>query len=186
MIRSFSAAKIFQETDTAFEHAENLVLEREGCRAAQYDRYTPLARNNFCKGMPENIIALIEGMTAPAAFSKESEIFKAGDFGQSLFLVLKGEVEIRLYTCERIYKRLAKYGPGTYFGEIAFLIPGPRAASAFVTQDAEIMEIDREEIMALAHDAKADLALYLLYEIGGTLGQELRRSAADIQRLEQW
>ena len=100
--------------------------------------------------------------------------------------MLKGEIEIRLYTSERGYKRLAKYGPGTYFGEIAFLIPGPRAAAAVVTQDAEIMEIDRKDIMALDHVAKADLALYLLYEIGGTLGEALRRSAADIYRLEQW
>ncbi|MFC1829213.1 cyclic nucleotide-binding domain-containing protein [Thermodesulfobacteriota bacterium] len=109
-----------------------------------------------------------------------------GDFGQSLFLVLKGEIEIRLYTSELTYKRLAKYGPGTYFGEIAFLIPGPRVASAVVTEDAEIVEIDRENLQAMDHDAKADLALYLLYEIGGTLGKELRRSAADIYRLEQW
>ena len=179
-------AKIFQDTDTAFEYAENLVLEREGCRVAQHDRYTPLAENNFCSGMPENIIALIEGITAPAVLSEGNEVFKNGDFGQSLFLVLKGEIEIRLYTSERGYKRLAKYGPGTYFGEIAFLIPGPRAASAVATQDAEIMEIDREDIMAMDHDAKADLALYLLYEIGGTLGEALRRSAADIYRLEQW
>ncbi len=136
--------------------------------------------------MPEKIIALIEGMTAHAEFSKGSEVFKNGDFGQSLFLVLKGEIEIRLYTSDRGYKRLAKYGPGTYFGEIAFLTPGPRSASAVVTQDAEIMEIDREDIMAMDHDAKADLALYLLYEIGGTLGEELRRSVADIYRLEQW
>ena len=40
--------------------------------------------------------------------------------------------------------------------------------------------------MAMDHDDKADLALYLLYEIGGTLAEELRRSAADIYRLEQW
>jgi CRP-like cAMP-binding protein len=125
-------------------------------------------------------------MTTHATFSKGSEVFKSGDFGQSLFLVLRGEIEIRLYTSARAYKRLAKYGPGTYFGEIAFLTPGPRAASAVVMQDAEIMEIGREDIMAMEHDAKADLALYLLYEIGGTLGEELRRSAADIYRLEQW
>jgi len=184
--KSAFKAKIFQDTDTAFEYAENLVLEREGLRVTYQDRYTPFAENNFCSGMPENIIALIERMTEHATFSKGSKVFKNGDFGQSLFLVLKGEIEIRLYTSVRGYKRLAKYGPGTYFGEIAFLIPGPRAASAVVTQDAEIMEIDREDIMAMDHDAKADLALYLLYEIGGTLGEELRRSAADIYRLEQW
>ncbi|MBT7085481.1 MAG: SLC26A/SulP transporter family protein [Desulfobacterales bacterium] len=179
-------AKIFHDTDTAFEYAENMVLEREGCRVTNHDTYKSLEENNFCNGMPKNIIALIEGITSPASFSKGSEVFKIGDFGQSLFLVLKGEIEIRLYTGERNYKRLAKYGPGTYFGEIAFLIPGSRAASAVVIQDAEIMEIDREDIMAMDHDAKADLALYLLYEIGGTLGEELRRSAADIYRLEQW
>jgi SulP family sulfate permease len=179
-------AKIFQDTDTAFEYAENLVLEMGGFRVTHHDRYTPFAENNFCRGMPEKIVALIEGMTTHAEFSKGSELFKTEDFGQSLFLVLKGEIEIRLYTSVRGYKRLAKYGPGTYFGEIAFLIPGPRAASAVVTQDAEILEIDREDIMTMDHDAKADLALYLLYEIGGTLAEELRRSAADIYRLEQW
>ncbi len=184
--KSDTHMKIFQDTDTAFEYAENLLLEREGCIVSRPDRYIPLAENNFCRGMPENIIALIEGMTTSAALSKGSNLFNVGDFGQSLFLVLKGEIEIRLYTSIQSYKRLAKYEPGTYFGEIAFLIPGPRVASAVVTQDAEIMEIDREDIMAMDHDGKADLALYLLYEIGGTLGKALRRSAADIYRLEQW
>jgi len=184
--KSETHMKIFQDTDTAFEYAENIVLEREGCIVSRHDRYTPLAENNFCRGMPENIIALIEGMATPVALSKESNLFNVGDFGQSLFLVLKGEIEIRLYTSELTYKRLAKYGPGTYFGEIAFLIPGPRVASAVVTEDTEIMEIDRENLKVIDHDAKVDLALYLLYEIGGTLGKELRRSAADIYRLEQW
>ncbi|MCF8069859.1 MAG: cyclic nucleotide-binding domain-containing protein [Desulfobacterales bacterium] len=179
-------AKIFHDTDTAFEYAENIVLEKAGCSVAQPDHYTPLEENNFCNGMPENIITLIQGMAKPVSLIKGSTLFKSGDFGQSLFLILKGEIEIRLYTSARGYKRLAKYGPGTYFGEIAFLTPGPRAASAIVTQDTEILEIDRKEIMAMDHNTKAGLALYLLYEIGGTLGEELRRSADDIYRLEQW
>ncbi len=184
--KSAIQAKIFHDTDTAFEYAENLVLERAGRSVEQRGRYTPLAENNFCTGMPENIIALIQGITKPATLSKGSNLFESGDFGQSLFLVLKGEIEIRLYTSVRGFKRLAKYGPGTYFGEIAFLTPGPRAASAIVTQDVEILEIDRENIMSMDHDVKADIALHLLYEIGGTLGEELRRSADDIYRLEQW
>ncbi|MFC1841164.1 cyclic nucleotide-binding domain-containing protein, partial [Thermodesulfobacteriota bacterium] len=178
-------AEIFQDTDTAFEYAENLVLKREGIKVTHYDRVS-FAENNFCRDMPKNIMALIEGITAPSTFSKGSEIFKNGDFGKSLFLVLKGEIEIRLYTSVRGYKRLAKYGPGTYFGEVAFLNPGPRVASAIVLQDAEIIEIDRDDIMAIDHDAKANLSLYLLHEIGGTLAEQLRRSAADIYRLEQW
>lgn len=177
---------IFQDTDTAFEHAENLLLESEGHREARRELHIPLGQNNFCRDMPDTIVELIEKVTTVAQFPRGSEIFKAGDFGQSLFLVLKGEVEIRLYTSGRSYKRMAKYGPGTYFGEIAFLIPGPRAASAVVIQDAEVMELARTAIMEMDHDAKADVALYLLFEIGGTLGVELRRSAADIYRLEQW
>lgn len=184
--KSHTHMKIIQDTDTAFEYAENLLLEREGCIVSRHDRYTPLAENNLCRGMPENIIALVQGMATSTTLSKGSNLFNIGDFGQSLFLVLKGEIEIRLYTDKRNYKRLEKYGPGTYFGEVAFLIPGPRAAAAVATQDAEIVEIDREDIMALDQAAKADLALYLLYEIGGTLGKELRRSAAEIYRLEQW
>ena len=184
--KSYPHMNIFRDTDTAFEYAENLLLEREGYLVSRHDHYVPLAENNLCRDMPEDIVALVEKMPASKAFSKGSTLFNAGDFGQSLFLVLKGEIEIRLDTGKQSYKRLAKYGPGTYFGEIAFLIPGPRAATAIVTHDAEIMEIDREDIMTLDQKAKADLALYLLYEIGGTLGKELRRSAAEIYRLEQW
>jgi CRP-like cAMP-binding protein len=44
--------------------------------------------------------------------------------------VLRGRVDIRMPAAADRFKRLAIYGPGTVFGEIAFLDPGPRAAEA--------------------------------------------------------
>jgi len=178
-------AKIFNDSDTAFEYAENLLLTREGCSTISADHRIPLSENNLCNGMPEHVIALIESMTHTSTVNAGKTLFTSGQIAQSLFVVLKGEFEIRLQTGEKTYKRLAKYGPGTYFGEIAFMTPGPRTASAIALHDAELIELEQDALRALPHKERADLALYLLFEIGGTMGAELRRSATNIYLLEQ-
>ena len=84
-----------------------------------------------------------------------------------------------------MHKLLAKYGAGTYFGEISFLNPGARTASAIANCDTILLELTQDAVLKLDYKDKEELALVLLFELGSTLGSELRHSAQEIRRLEQ-
>ena len=178
--------KVFIDSDKALEHAENLLLEKKGYVIPPSDQEVSVEENNFCSRMNSEQKKIIREVGKVHRLSKEEILFEKGSYGNSLFLVLQGTLEIRLYTNTLEYKRLAKYGAGTYFGEISFVSPGPRAAQAIALDDVELFEVSREVLEQLDEKEQAELALALLLEIGVTLSSELRRSAADIQRLEQW
>jgi SulP family sulfate permease len=84
------------------------------------------------------------------------------------------------------YKRLGKRGPGSHFGEEAFLDPGPRTATAFVTQDVELLMLDREAVSSLARKPRREAGLSILYELGSSLAKNLRMNLAELRRLERW
>ena len=178
--------KVFVDTDKALEYAENLLLEQQGYILPTLDQITPVEENNLCSKMNSTQKEIIKDIGKRHQLEKDTVLFEKGDYGDSLFLVLQGSLEIRLYSNSHEYKRLAKYGSGTYFGEVSFIAPGPRTAEAIVLEDVTLFEISRDALTQLEEREQAKLALALLLELGVTLSNELRRSAADIERLEQW
>ncbi|MCD6432705.1 MAG: SLC26A/SulP transporter family protein, partial [Sulfurimonas sp.] len=176
--------RTFVNTDTALMYAENRLLRKHNVPLRNQDVYIELQENNFCKNIPVNIVSVIENMSKKIEIQKGKTIFKQGESGDSLFMVLKGEVDIRLYSSKKSYTTLAKYGAGTYFGEISFLNKGERTASAVANYDTILLELTQDSVLKLDSKEKEELALVLLFELGSTLGNELRHSASEIRRLE--
>ena len=106
-----------------------------------------------------------------------------GDVGDALYFILQGEVEIRLPTRIYHYKRLAKLGAGSFFGEDAFLDPAPHTATAVVTEDAELLVLDRQGIESLAEKRQREAGWAVLYELGGSIARQLRWSQSELRRL---
>jgi len=78
-------------------------------------------------------------------YKKGDTLFKEGDAGDNLFYILYGQVEIR-----HAGELLRMLGPGSYFGEMAFLTGAPRTAQAMVTSDnARIIAISPENLETL-------------------------------------
>jgi uncharacterized membrane protein len=89
-----------------------------------------------------------------------TEIFRYGDPGDALYVVVRGEVEIffKNDTGERIVLETVR--PGQFFGEISLLDGGPRTASALVTEDLSALVVDRgdlDELFRLKPAAAMDL-----------------------------
>jgi len=122
----------------------------------------------------------------PLALKHKERVFNYGEAGDALYLILEGEVEMRLPTRVYHYKRLGKRGPGTYFGGAGFLDPGPRAATAFVKRDVELLVFDRSAMESLARKQQRDAGQAVLYELGASQAHSLRLAVAELRRLERW
>ena len=175
----------FVGSEEALEYAEDALLTELGGVLAMSHTRVELAETDLCKNMkPTQVAALgqvVHGRTAEAG----QKLVSAGEHGDEMFLVMRGEAEARLQTTPHHYKRLAKYGPGTFFGEIAFLDPGPRAADMFVTQQTEFLVLDRAGLERLERE-NPGAAVALLMALGKMQGHHLRHSAEEVQRLAQW
>lgn len=76
-------------------------------------------------------------------FKKGDIIFKDGQTGQSMFIILQGEVEITKMLGDQ-KTVLASLEPGSVFGEMTIIDNQPRSATATATSDVVLLEISRE------------------------------------------
>lgn len=106
--------------------------------------------------------------------AKKGEVlFSIGDPGEALYIVRSGEVEmwIKRQTGERVVLETAK--TGDFFGEISLLDGGPRNASATVTEEAELIVVDRGDLDELFR-VKPAAAMDLLTATGRRLRETSR------------
>jgi SulP family sulfate permease len=133
-----------------------------------------------------SLVSGLTGATIPLSLKRKEMVFTYGGLDNSLYFILQGEVDIRLPTRVYHYKRLAKIGPGSFFGEGGFLNPAPRTATAVVTQDVELLMLDRQALESLAEKRQREAGSAVLYELGRSLAQQLRWCRSELRRLERW
>jgi CRP/FNR family cyclic AMP-dependent transcriptional regulator len=68
-------------------------------------------------------------------------LFEEYDPGSRMYVIRRGKVKIARHNGEHEIV-LAMLGPGEFFGEMALLENLPRSATATVTEDAELVEVD--------------------------------------------
>ncbi len=89
--------------------------------------------------LPGEEIARIAHITQEMHLPAKTPLFKEGDHGDSLFIILEGKI--------RIHKRdkiIAQLGKGDCLGEMALLDQEPRSADATTEEDAILLQITQE------------------------------------------
>jgi CRP-like cAMP-binding protein len=79
-------------------------------------------------------------------------LFHEGDPGDSLHLVSRGHVALRIHTPLGDIATVRIVRPGEFFGELAVVSPGPRNATAAALDPVETVTIDR----ALLDEVRTD------------------------------
>ena len=82
-------------------------------------------------------------------FTKGETVYHQGDAGDALYIVRAGRVQVFAESPVGEQIILSENEPGDVFGEISLLDNGPRTATAVVTEEAELLAFDREDLMQL-------------------------------------
>jgi len=178
--------KTFKSTDAALEYAEDELLKALGHTPARADRRVELDDNEIFRDMKPKTREAIRAVMRPVSLKRKQVVFNYGEPGDALYFIIEGEVEMRLPTRVYHYKRLGKRSAGSFFGEAAFLDPAPRAATAFVTRDVDLLVLDRQAVESLAERRQREAGWAVLYELGASLARQLRWSHSELMRLERW
>jgi CRP-like cAMP-binding protein len=108
-----------------------------------------------------------------------TQIVKQGDPDDGMYLVLDGELRVRLMISGK-ETILATLGAGECFGEIALFDQGPRSADVIANKDSLLLKITSEAFEKLRREAP-ELSAPILFSISKTLAARIR---ADNKRIK--
>ncbi|MCL4504303.1 MAG: cyclic nucleotide-binding domain-containing protein [Deltaproteobacteria bacterium] len=128
--------------------------------------------------------------TYPREFPAGSVIIQEGDPGDSMYIMVTGEVEITKQLTlvldedtpkERVMIRL-KAEDGVYFGEMSLLENDPRSATVTASTDCGLLELSQQDFQGLIQQNPA-MGTKLLLRLAQLLSRHLRKTNQDVVKL---
>jgi small-conductance mechanosensitive channel len=159
---------------------QTLYLERPGrptekSRASRLDRLTErLSAVDIFSPLTQEELARLASKAASHTYAPGETIIRAGEAGDSMFIVNRGGVDVRI-TDNGQARTIASLGEGAFFGEMALLTGQPRTANVVATEETEVLEIGHAALKQLFED-NPDLAESLSHTVAE------RRAGLDASR----
>jgi CRP-like cAMP-binding protein len=135
-----------------------------------------LKSHTFFGGLPDAALEALIRRGHSRKFSKGDNIFRRGDSGDSLMVIVSGRIKIANVNADAKEVILNFLEPGDINGEIAVLDGNERSADAIALEDSEIFVFFRRDLMPVltAHPQA-------MLEIVQTLCQRLRTLSAVVE-----
>lgn len=118
----------------------------------------------------------IAGLVQEVEFPRGDSVFRHGDEGDGLYLIVEGAVRISRTVSGIGEEALAVLSPGMYFGEMSIVDDdSPRSADAIAHESARLLKLPKDDLRDLMF-VDRELAYELLWRFVRTLSTRLRES----------
>lgn len=125
-----------------------------------------------------DIEALSDYMQAYTA-SKGLTLFREGDGGNYLCLIIQGKIDIYKKDQNDRRKVVATIGPGKTLGEMSIIDGEPRSATAITAEPATLALLTKDNFQRLVRE-KPGLATQILLQVSRLLSQRLRSTSGKL------
>ena len=139
--------------------------------------YPLLRRTQLSRFLDETKLKELGGFCRTVSRAPGHTLYRQGDEPTALYIVMRGEVELRARPPgRRVYRTVEVVGPGCTLGDEAVLGHEEYVSSARVQEPAKLLMLSRSEFEHL-QEARPDIALAVLKCAGSCLIQTVRRAA---------
>ncbi|HMD03670.1 MAG TPA: cyclic nucleotide-binding domain-containing protein, partial [Candidatus Binatus sp.] len=108
-----------------------------------------LRQIDWLRGLSDDELKLLVPTVAVRQFGAGEMLVRAGEQGDSMFIVRSGKAEVFGHTADGQIRHVANYARGDVTGEMALMTGQPRTASVRALTDLEVIEMDREGFVRL-------------------------------------
>jgi len=134
-----------------------------------------LSNIELFRGLKPEALELIAKVASEELHGRGDKIFRHGEVGDKLYLILDGKVRISREVPGMGEEALAVLGPGQAFGEMALLDESRRSADAVVHERCRLLTISKDGFDDLLFLHK-DLAYEVLWSVVRLLIGRLRET----------
>ena len=112
--------------------------------AFERELMTDLRQVDWLRGLSDEELRLLVPTVSVRQFGAGEMLVRAGEAGESMFIVRSGRAEVFGHTADGQVRHIAEIGRGVVTGEMALMTGEPRNASVRAITDLEVIEMDRE------------------------------------------
>jgi CRP/FNR family transcriptional regulator, cyclic AMP receptor protein len=124
-------------------------------------------------GLGDDVLRSFVATLEVSELAAGTGVFKEGDSGRELFVILDGEVEVLRRSKRGHETRVAILGPGDWFGEMSILDVLPRSATTRVLAPTRLLRLTAHELDTLYRKDMRSYSLLVL-NIAREISRRLR------------
>ena len=144
-----------------------------------------LRDNRLLRGCPEDVLRQVEPLVAPVDLPAQSVIFRVGDPGDAMFLVLAGTVRLSVCLPDKPEETVAVVAAGEFFGDMALLDHEPHVVQATTVQDTTLGRIDSQSVEQILRLAPHVVPLNFVRVVHARVKESHRHFTEEILRGER-
>ncbi len=114
-------------------------------------------------------------LSRPRRYSAGQVVFEEGELGDSLYVIVSGEVEVVRRDATGEPKVIATLGPPEFFGEMSLIDKEYRSASIRAKSDAELLHLTAENLTTFRKQHR-DGFTFVVINIARVLSSRLREA----------
>ena len=147
--------------------------------------FSPIKDSTMLKGLSDQDLNRLAGFCEMREMAEGTTVFIENMPGESLFLIKKGTIRISRMFAEGDEMTLIVLGPEDIFGEMAVIDSLPRAATARVAENAELISLNKSSLEKLCDD-DATLGLKLVNNIIKVFSKRVREANEEYRDMLIW
>lgn len=129
----------------------------------------------FFSDLKQGELREVQELLKPQAHGPGEAVFKQGEPGVGMYVVMSGGVEFLHEDEDGAILRLGEVGPEAVFGEMALLDDAPRTASAVTMEETELAVLFRTDLLSMA-EARSRLGVKIVMHLSQIVAERLRRT----------
>ena len=126
-------------------------------------------------------LSAVADLSVPRSFSAGEPVFEEGELGDSLFVIVSGEVEVFRREPSGRARVLATLSPPEFFGEMSLIDKEYRSASVRARTDAQLLQLSAEQLTQFRQTYR-DGFTFIVINIARVLSARLRDANTRLQR----
>lgn len=136
------------------------------------------------RGLSDAMIGEFSGYFKQTSYAGGDVIFREKSTGDSLFIIVSGEVVIEkmMDTEGKAFKTLAILGGGEFFGEMAVIEGGSRFAQARAAADTALYEVGREQFFSFIKE-RPETGISIFSQIMRVTMRRLQHTSSELTML---
>jgi glutaminase len=171
------------DTDDALQRCEDELLMRH--LGERTEPIVPLLEQPLLFGLgPPAAVAAIVAATTSLTFAPGAVVFREGDEADAVYFVSSGSLRAQIDVQGGRTLRLQTMGPGTAFGEMAFLDQGTRSATVVAEEESLVHVLPFNELRRVEQE-HSGVTQAFYRNLGQLLAARLRRATRQIQALDR-
>jgi small-conductance mechanosensitive channel/CRP-like cAMP-binding protein len=111
-----------------------------------------LARVPIFAPLSDEEMEKLAAASSSRIYAPGEAVVRKGQEGNSMFVIMRGSVNVQVSTPEGGVKTINTLGPDDYFGEMCLLTGEPRTATVAAVEETEVMRIAKEALKPIFED----------------------------------